>query len=275
MPSQNATETNIPTHEWYQVLVRTPDSKLLGFVIWCHRKALIVGNMGNGHRRDGYFWIRREGAGLLRKVCSFFNWMFFLFLVCMKGNQVFKLKIHRQRLCFQCAVVNVAAFSAVMHASVKGPPFHCQEADESAGWALSREVEIQVISCKLMCKSPERLVYLKENSVFLNKNAWFPRNSPDFPRNSPDFNVIELSSIYWAVLFLVSGCVGSNWYADPMVPRLPKGSAESGEVSEGVTFTGKKSRWGTPKIVLKWSVFGIGTLFCSMRFWHIFLCMYK
>lgn len=45
--------------------------------------------------------------------------------------------------------------------------------------------------------------------------------------------------------------MGSNWfnrlwcveYADPMVPRLPKGSAESGEASEGVTFTeGKKSR---------------------------------
>ncbi len=51
----------------------------------------------------------------------------------MKGNQVFKLKISRQRLCFQCAVVNVAALSAVMHASVKGPPFHCQKADKSAG----------------------------------------------------------------------------------------------------------------------------------------------
>lgn len=46
-------------------------------------------------------------------------------------HQVFILKIHRQRLCFQCAVVNVAAFSAVMYASVKGPPFHCQKATSS------------------------------------------------------------------------------------------------------------------------------------------------
>lgn len=110
-------------------------------------------------------------------------------------HQVFILKTHRQRLCFQCAVVNVAAFSAVMHASVRGPPFHCQKADESAGWALSREA-IQVISCEL---SIGEFIFLKQKLMISSKlpliSMWL--------RNS---------SIYRAVLFLVSGCVGGNWF---------------------------------------------------------------
>lgn len=81
-------------------------------------------------------------------------------------HQVFILKTHRQRLCFQCAVVNVAAFSAVMYASVKGPPFHCQKAHESAGRAFLISSNLPWFQCDwVTVRSTELFVFLVSGCV--------------------------------------------------------------------------------------------------------------